>query len=143
MSNENPLLDALDMLIPGGKAEAKETEEITVTGTSMIEAGVRTVNAETIAKPIETPATPAAIGIIPDGHHVVVLSPDALDCVLNSFDAQKLRIGKFIAEAKKKKAVKEVSEWQKLQAAADAVAADIRNQTGRAAPGNTTKGEDK
>jgi hypothetical protein len=59
------------------------------------------------------------------------ITDEVLDCILNSFNAQKLRIRGNIIEAKKAGAMKEVSEWNKLQIKADKAAKEIRDQTGR------------
>jgi len=102
MTKSNPLLDALDTLIP-----AKDEKEPVATKADQLEG---------------------------DDLYTIKVNADQLDCILNSFNAQKIRIKANITDAKKRKATKEVSEWQKLQKKADAVAAYIRSQTGRIAP---------
>ena len=61
----------------------------------------------------------------------IEMSADVLDCVLNSFNAQKLRIASNIKKATEKGLDREVSEWEKIQAKADAAAQLIRDQADR------------
>ena len=69
----------------------------------------------------------------------IEMPADVLDCVLNSFNAQKLRIASNIKKANEKGLDREVDEWEKLQAKADAAAQFIRDQTGRQAPPKKAK----
>ena len=66
--------------------------------------------------------------------HTIELTEDQVECVLNSFSAQKLRIKDNVRDAKARKAMKEVDEWGKTQARSDATAKTIRDQAGREDP---------
>ena len=66
--------------------------------------------------------------------HTIELTEGQVECVLNSFSAQKLRIKDNVRDAKKRKAMKEVDEWGKTQARSDATAKTIRDQAGREDP---------
>jgi len=61
----------------------------------------------------------------------IQLTDEQVETVLNSFNAQKIRIKGNVDEAKKRKAQGEVDRWAEIQALSDATAEAIRDQTGR------------
>ena len=64
-------------------------------------------------------------------NHELTLSDEKIDTILNSFNAQRIRIKDNVTDAKKRKAFKEAESWGPIQALSDAAAKDVRDQTGR------------